>query len=432
MPGPTRKSELALLIGFLAIIGSVPLVQTGLELARGERVQFTDVLRRSPTASNLRQYEHTLEEKSWFQQTLRPPMQQLLFASLRDTGSKGILGRDGWLFYRSDVRYLVDSDRLESGRADTTWVEPAETVTHRASVEQAIVRFRDQLQERGIALVVMPIPGKPSVYPEQLTRRVSHPDGPFASPTSNLLRALEQRGIPTLDLFTLFARHRRETQDREPLYLSHDTHWTPTGARLAAQALGNSLREHGIAPVPKMEFQTQRATVQRWGDILEMMQIPNLRETFGAQVAECEQVLDPVLGPLLPSASDRPGTYKTPGQPASVLVLGDSFCRIYQYPEPLSLGQIQTNTTSAIRPDTGTKRLLPGSAGFISHLARELRAPVDAIVSDGGASTDVRRKLSINPEILEGKRVVIWEFVERDVALGRQGWEPVPLPKKLD
>lgn len=48
------------------------------------------------------------------------------------------------------------------------------------------------------------------------------------------------------------------------------------------------------------------------------------------------------------------------------------------------------------------------------------------------ASTDVRRKPSTNPEILEGKKVVVWEFVERDIALGRQGWEDVPLPAKLD
>jgi hypothetical protein len=74
----------------------------------------------------------------------------------------------------------------------------------------------------------------------------------------------------------------------------------------------------------------------------------------------------------------------------------------------------------------------PGPAGFISHLALALKSPVDAIVSDGGASTDVRRKLSTNPEILEGKKVVIWEFVERDIALGAQGWEDVPLPVKLD
>jgi hypothetical protein len=78
------------------------------------------------------------------------------------------------------------------------------------------------------------------------------------------------------------------------------------------------------------------------------------------------------------------------------------------------------------------RRLLPGSAGFLSLLSRELQMPVDAIVSDGGASTDVRRKLSTHPEILEGKRLVVWQFVERDIALGRAGWEDVPLPVKLD
>ena len=30
------------------------------------------------------------------------------------------------------------------------------------------------------------------------------------------------------------------------------------------------------------------------------------------------------------------------------------------------------------------------------------------------------RELSANPEMLEGKKVVIWEFVERGPALGRQ------------
>jgi hypothetical protein len=162
-----------------------------------------------------------------------------------------------------------------------------------------------------------------------------------------------------------------------------------------------------------------------------MMQIPGLRDAFAAETAECVQVLDPALGPLVPGASDRPGTYCYPGQQAVVLVLGDSFCRIYQYPEPQSLGNMPATATTGRPEGSGAKRLLPGSAGFISHLALALGSPVDAIVSDGGSATDVRRKLSTNPEILEGKQVIIWEFVERDIALGSQGWQDVALPKKL-
>ncbi len=425
---PTRKSELILLICFLAVIAGVPVTQTCIELARHERVQATDVFRYEPTAKNLREFEHTLEEKSWFQQHLRPVLQRFLFVTVRDTGAKGVLGRDQWLFYRPDLRYLVEPDRVEASTSESKWVQPPEQSTHRESVEQAILRFRDQLKERGIMLVVMPVPGKPSIYPDQVTRRAVGNERQFRSPTLELIEELQRQGVATVDLFTAFQEMRGSGG---PLYLARDTHWTPRGAQIAAQKVAAKLSELHIPPLTRKEFRTQSVTVTRWGDILDMMQIPGLRSAFAAETAECAQVLDPALGPLVPGASDRPGTYCYPGQQAAVLVLGDSFCRIYQYPEPQSLGKMPTAATTARPAETGGKRLLPGSAGFISHLALALGSPVDAIVSDGGAATDVRRKLSTNPEILEGKRVIIWEFVERDIALGSQGWQDVALPRKL-
>lgn len=435
MPNPTRKSELVLVVGFLAVIAAVPVTQTCLELARHERVQFTDVFRYRPTAKSLRQFEHTLEEKSWFQQELRPEMQRLLFKILHDTGAKGVLGRDQWLFYRPDLRYLVDPDRLEARVSDSKWVQPADNRSCRGSVERAIVRFRDQLKERGIALVVVPVPSKPSVYPDQVTRREIGKQQQFQSPTRKLIEALRREGVPTVDLFEIFSSARsarRASETNAPLYLACDTHWTPQGAQLAAQAVAAQLRDLKLAPDTMKKFKTQRVSVKRWGDILDMMQIPGLHEAFPPEKVECAQVLDPELGPLVPATSDRPGTYRYPGQGTSVLILGDSFCRIYQFPEPQSLGDAPATTAPGQKEESGSKRLLPGSAGFISHLALALKSPVDAIVSDGGASTDVRRKLSTNPEILEGKKVVVWEFVERDIAMGGQGWEDVPLPVKLD
>ena len=434
MLNPTCKSELVLLICFLAVIAGVPVTQTCIELARHERVQATDAFRYQPTAKNLRQFEHTLEEKSWFQQHLRPQLQRFLFVTLQDTGAKGVLGRNRWLFYRPDLRYLVDPDRVEVGPSDSKWVQPPDRSTHRESVEKAILRFRDQLKERGITLVVMPVPGKPSVYPDQVTRRATGKERQFRSPTVALLEGLQRQGVATVDLFAAFQRSResavRETRTG-PLYLAHDTHWTPLGAQIAAQAVASKLGEMRVAPATRKEFRTQGVTVTRWGDILDMMQIPGLRSAFVGETAECVQVLDPALGPLVPGASDRPGTYCYPGQQATVLVLGDSFCRIYQYPEPQSLGSMAAAAATGHAEESGVKRLLPGSAGFISHLALALKSPVDAIVSDGGAATDVRRRLSTNPEILESKKVVIWEFVERDIALGSQGWEEVALPRKL-
>ena len=90
--------------------------------------------------------------------------------------------------------------------------------------------------------------------------------------------------------------------------------------------------------------------------------------------------------------------------PASdVLLIGDSFLRIYDTDEP-------------------------GAAGFPAHVARRLARPLASLVIDGGGSTIVRRELASRPALLEGKRVVIWEFVERDIRFGMEGWKPVALP----
>ena len=85
-----------------------------------------------------------------------------------------------------------------------------------------------------------------------------------------------------------------------------------------------------------------------------------------------------------------------------ILLLGDSFSRVFQ--------------TDA-----------PESAGLIANLAYELGAPIASIVNDGGASTLVREQLARHPAILDGKRVVVWEFVERDVRFGMKGWQRVAL-----
>jgi len=433
MPSPNRKSELVLVIGFLAVIAVVPITQTCLELARGERVQFTDAFRYRPTAQKLRQFEHALEEKSWFEHKLRPITQRLLFATFRDTGAKAVLGRDQWLFYRPGLRYLVEPDRPDPSSSNTKWIEPWKRRTVEENVKRAILRFRDQLKQRGIALVVVPVPGKASVYPTRVTRREIGRHQ-FASPTRNLIEALRREGVLTVDLFQAFgSMHAIGGADETDslLYLAQDTHWTPQGAQLAAHAVAKQLQDRKLIPETAIEFQTQPVSVTRCGDLLDMMQIPGLRKTFPPEKVECQQVLDAAGGLLVPTPADRPGTFRFPGPGTSVLVLGDSFCRIYQFPEPQSLGEAPS-ANSDQKEEKGTKRLLPGSAGFISHLALALKSPVDAIVSDGGASTDVRRKLSTNPEILEGKKVVVWEFVERDIALGAQGWEDVPLPRKLD
>src|SRR5438876_402516 len=135
--------------------------------------------------------------------------------------------------------------------------------------------------------------------------------------------------------------------------------------------------------------------VQRVGDIARMLRSPEIEKRIAPETAACTQIM-----------GRDPGALYTDDPASDVLVLGDSFLRIYQQDEP-------------------------GSAGFVAHLARALGRPLARIVNDGGASTLVRQALFRRPHLLAHAKVLVWEFVERDLRLGTEGWQIVPLPPEV-
>ena len=136
-----RIYQILLVVGFLAIICAVPLVQIGLELHRGTPVQATDLFRHPPTVKNLRRFEQSLEDNWWGQEHIRPQMQGFFLQSIGDTGIKAIEGLDQWMFYRPGVQYLYGKNRLEAGDPNSTWVPTSTAQTRRQSAADAIVRF---------------------------------------------------------------------------------------------------------------------------------------------------------------------------------------------------------------------------------------------------------------------------------------------------
>lgn len=372
-----RGLHLVLIFCFAAIIGAAGIAQVVIELRQGRDVQVLELFRREPSAENLRRFENRLEEQSWFAKQLRPPVQYARYRLVDDPGDKAVIGREGWWFYRPGVRFLVEP--IEENADKKTGFEHAVL---------AIVDFRDQLARRGIRLLVVPVPGKASVYPDRLTGRLETPSSLYGH-THRLLEALAINDVETVDLQVSFSNAREAGQDA--LYLVRDTHWTPEGAELAATIVADRLVELDWIERGETHFETREVVVERPGDVLEMMQASTVEKRFEPQRVTCRQVIDPATGE--PSKDDSA---------SPVLVLGDSFLRIYERDEP-------------------------GSAGFVSHLARSLRRPVASIVNDGGASTLVRQQLARQVHLLEGKRVVVWEYVERDVRFGLQGWQKVDL-----
>jgi len=242
----------------------------------------------------------------------------------------------------------------------------------------------------------MPAPNKESIYPDYLTRRERQGRVLMSPPTRNLLTRLKAAKVECVDLFALFAQARTNA-DRagaSALYLEQDSHWSPAGVGLAAQAVAKRLIEKGWVKSGKTPYCEKPRAVERLGDVLRMLQSPAIERSSVPERVPCLQVLREDSGMLYQDQAD-----------SEVLILGDSFLRIYQHDEP-------------------------GGAGFIAHLAKELNQPLASLVSDGGASTLVRQELHGRPVLLKNKRVVVWEFVERDVRLGTEGWQQVPLPSE--
>jgi len=373
----TRTHAICLIVIFLSLIGLSAPVQILLELRAGEVPQIVELFRRAPTRANRNRFEHSLESRCCLARAVRPWVQFARFVLLKDMGEKAVLGRDGWIFYRPAVQYLVEPWQPQNGEDD---------------VVDAIVSFRDELDQRGIRLLAMVAPNKASIYPDKLAARADETAGPLNTITCDVLTKLRQAGVEVIDLFECYAQARRRT-DEPACYLVQDSHWSPEGMRRAAAVAARKLLESDSLPKGTVAYQKKPVTVQRYGDVLRMMRVPQIESLFEPEQMDCTQIIDSETGE--PYADD-------PNSP--VLVLGDSFLRIFEQDQP-------------------------HSGGFVAHLAYHLGFGLTSIVNDGGASTLVRQQLARRPTLLEGKKVVVWEFVERDIRFGTEGWQVIPLPK---
>jgi hypothetical protein len=378
----TLNKQMVLGISFLVIIVTPGIIQTAIELRGGESLQALNVFRQKINSKNLRAYEREMEDASWVAKQLRPLVQYAQFRLLRETDDKALMGRDGWMFYRPGFRYLTERPAPPSSAA------PANNPL------SAIVAFRDELAKRNIRLLVMIAPNKESVYPEMLTRGAVDLDVVVCPQTRRLLDDLQRARVEVVDLFDAYRAAKRGSGPASvaPLYPVQDSHWSPAGVEVAAKAVARKMLNAGWAQCGGVAYESRPMPVRRVGDVIRMLQVPQLERHVAPEDILCQQILQPNTERAY---QDNPDS--------EVLVLGDSFLRIYQQDEPKS-------------------------AGFVAHLARELQQPVASIINDGGASTLVRQELHRRPKLLANKKVVIWEFVERDIRFGTEGWQIVPLP----
>jgi hypothetical protein len=349
----------------------------------------------------LRPFEKELENNSVFVVNARPFMQHAGYALFGDLGTKGIAGRSDWYFYTLDVDYLVKPSVLDKRSVS---VDPNDRPLTDDPI-RTIITFKRQLAKRAIDLLVVIVPGKPSIYPDVLSKRVRKDHAATFSHSNGIIRELQKRGVDAVDLFGPFAQERSmDAQAGDSIYLRQDTHWKARALRCAAHVVAQRIKSYPWYMAGTAHYAIDSTMVDRVGDVAVMSSQAllggkNASQALTAEKTKCFQVFRVLMDSL---GSERRELYKDDFRSSNIIVLGDSFSRIYQ--------------TDA-----------PRGAGWISHLAFELSQPVASMVNDGGASTLARRSLARRANLLTGKKLVVWEIVERDFRFGEDGWKDVAL-----
>jgi len=390
-----------LIIAFILTLLAVSLIQAWMESSSSSprcleiwkslpralhAFQQSTILIPAITAANeslkkdFKNYEKSLEEESFLMQQALPPMQHFTLKYLGLGNEKVYPGRSGWLYYRPDVDYVTGpgflqaSERLQSAKS--------------LSPLPALIRFRKDLAAHGIRLILLPVPVKPVIDPESLSK--SAPQLPLQNSSfPAFLAELDKNGIEYIDP-TARMISAKQSQGT-PQFLKTDSHWTPESMEAVAHEVAYRIDQQ--THEKRNPVRGESLEIKNHGDLVAMLRLPDPDSLYPAETARITPVRQP------------DGSDWQPSPTAEILLLGDSFTNIYS-----------------------TKDLGWGtSAGLAEHLSLALQMPVDRIAINAGGALTSRQTLARSPERLTGKKVVVYEFAVRDLAVG--DWKVLSLPE---
>lgn len=297
--------------------------------------------------------------------------------SQRPPEIKGFVGKDGFLFFRGSLEYLLSGDlRNQKNNRDPF---------------PAIVDYKDQLKSKGKDFLFVIIPSKAEIYPDKLSDNAPPLDGACVTPyTRKLILELEQAGVEVVDLMPAFMEARRRN---ESLYMKLDTHWDDSGVQLAAKLIAERIKRYPwyseVCKKP-ISYKVREVKFTRSGDIRDMLP-DNEKILYRPMSLTAHQVLNP------------DGSLYKDDESSPIVILGDSFCGVFQVEEPKS-------------------------AGLSAHIAKELGMPVDLMVAYG-TGPGIRKNLARRgSEVIKAKKLIIWTTASRDLYNYWAPWDLVKVP----
>lgn len=405
----TPARALLLSLVFLATIFLVPITQQFLDFRAGTSTSYQlgvvakgegdkDGLLAGIDRYNnailegINRLESDLEEGSFLRHLFLPPLQYLYLRFFDKGNEKAVPGRGGELHYAADLDALIGPPFLHSQQlreraaSHKLWEEPVTP-----DPLPAILDFHKQLAARGISLILLPVPTKAAIAPESLSGR------DLAAPLANrslpeFFKVMADNDIAVFDPRPALVRYSRE---KEGAYLRTDTHWLPGAMQAVAGEVATVIEQK----VPELTLSSktlaQEERVVGVGDIARMLTLPESANLYAPQEVTVRRIV-----------SDRQEIWQ-PEKGAEILLLGDSFANIY--------------ASEGLGWQSG--------AGLAEQLAHQLQRPVDLLArNDSGAYVTremLAGELARGRDRLAGKKVVVWQFAERELAYG--DWKRIDL-----
>jgi alginate O-acetyltransferase complex protein AlgJ len=169
-----------------------------------------------------------------------------------------IVGKDNWLFTGYEFAHVAD-------QPDT-----------RVSLD-LLQKTNKLLADRGIALAIVIVPSKIRIYADQLPANVKL-DAYTAEKYERMTAALRSNGVNVVDLNQAFLNSPLRLSET-PFFLQLDTHWAPSGALAAAEAVRaeidkNPLLKSAWAATPEAKYRLawfEKKTPHRARDLVRFL-----------------------------------------------------------------------------------------------------------------------------------------------------------------
>ena len=305
--------------------------------------------------------------------------------ALEKNNAPALVGVGGWLFVTAELRMMA---------AGKFWGADAVKISRSPKPENAdplpaILDFNQQLKDRGVTLIVVPVPPKAELYPEAVAADLPPVFGDPDPALAAFYAELRRQGVDVVDLAPEYGLGKNT---KPPLfYCRTDTHWNGIGCVVAAQAIAKEVSKR----------------------------LPTSADAGAAFPYDWKEIaIDGDLGGMLDAGATKPGAEKisvrqlriavTPDPNSPVLLLGDSHALVFH-------------------------DFLAERAGLLDQLAVELGTVPDRIAVRGSGATAVRidlyRRSVREPGYLAKKKVVVWCFTAREFTEAAQGWQKVPVTK---